>query len=860
MSWLVFIYCGNEVSEIELSGGAVATIGSGKSDSVRLEGCGLKTRHVTLTATESGVRLSSLERVRIGADDVTARVLNAGDIARVTNDVSLTLFEKRRADYPSVSLSGVTEVSIGRSGRKDISLSGAQVSSNHATLCKRNGAWEISDDGSRNGTYVDGKLTSRSVLRDNAVVFMGGWKLRYARGELHFVQTPDKALIASKLASKSAAGPGSEAAYPYFMKSPRLKPETETLETEISAPPRVGEKPSVSWLSILLPPILMIVVMIAVAMMMDNSGSGMGFKSFWVTIPMSLISIVIAAVNYNSQTKKWRDNSRTANEKYNAYLEEREIEITEAETAYISALAGINPGPGRCVSIAARRERRLWERSLTDDDFLAVRVGTGLAPSNVSIKLPHSQMTLEEDLLLEKAQKLKERHGDLSGVPVTLPFADINIVGLTGSRDALQNTLRAVVCGVAAHHSYEDVKIAAVFPERERANWHFLRWLPHVWDDDRRERLLACDAKGATALLRGIDDILKARLRDTEDKDKEKSKKAAPHYFVIIADKRLAEGAGVSLLPDDKGLSITVVYAYGDIGLLPGECGAIAECGGADGAIRYKSGAGRVAFEPDKVSVPMMDDFCRSLAPVRFRVSSKKAGMPEYIPLLAGLGVSKVEELGVLERWNRSRPFVSIAAPIGIRENGEVFFFDIHEKGMGPHGIVAGATRWGKSETLTTWLLSVALNFHPQEVSFVLIDFKGDGLSGILMDLPHVAGRISNVNDIASIERNLRSLQGELLRRQRVFMETKQENIHKYQEAFRAGRVSEPMPYLIIVIDEFAELKTRFPEQMNNFIQIARVGGSLGVYMVLATQSPGGGIVSGQVSANSRFRICLKTA
>jgi S-DNA-T family DNA segregation ATPase FtsK/SpoIIIE len=128
------------------------------------------------------------------------------------------------------------------------------------------------------------------------------------------------------------------------------------------------------------------------------------------------------------------------------------------------------------------------------------------------------------------------------------------------------------------------------------------------------------------------------------------------------------------------------------------------------------------------------------------------------------------------------------------------------------------------------------------------------------MDLPHVAGRISNVNDIASIERNLRSLQGELLRRQRVFMETKQENIHKYQEAFRAGRVSEPMPYLIIVIDEFAELKTRFPEQMNNFIQIARVGGSLGVYMVLATQSPGGGIVSGQVSANSRFRICLKTA
>jgi S-DNA-T family DNA segregation ATPase FtsK/SpoIIIE len=127
------------------------------------------------------------------------------------------------------------------------------------------------------------------------------------------------------------------------------------------------------------------------------------------------------------------------------------------------------------------------------------------------------------------------------------------------------------------------------------------------------------------------------------------------------------------------------------------------------------------------------------------------------------------------------------------------------------------------------------------------------------MDLPHVAGVISNVDDITSIERNLRSLHGELIRRQLVFKETKLENIHKYQEAYRSGRAPAPMPYLIIVIDEFAELKTQFPDQMNEFISIARVGGSLGVYMVLATQSPGG-IVAGQVSANSRFRICLKTA
>ncbi|MCL2461980.1 MAG: type VII secretion protein EssC, partial [Defluviitaleaceae bacterium] len=524
----------------------------------------------------------------------------------------------------------------------------------------------------------------------------------------------------------------------------------------------------------------------------------------------------------------------------------------------IAALSSTNPSPADCAAIAARLDRRLWERSAYDADFLEVRVGSGGAPSNVSVKIPQTQLLLEDDPLILEAKKLRERHGVLSGVPVTVPFADARIAGLAGSRDAIQKTVWTIITGVAAHHSYEDVKIAAVFPERERARWDFLRWLPHVWDENRRSRYAACTSGDAGALLRGLDDILKTRSRSADDK--KAAKPPTPHFFVILADKALAESAGVALLPDSPAMGMTVVYAYGDMRLLPGECRTIIECGDKACSVYDKTGGGRVAFSPDKVSPEMMDSFARSLAPVRFKTAVKKAAMPDYVPLLAGFGVNSAEELDVLGRWSRSRPFESIAAPIGIRENGEVFAFDIHEKGMGPHGIVAGATRWGKSETLTTWLLSMALNFHPQEVSFVLIDFKGDGLSGILMDLPHVAGKISNVNDITSIERNLRSLQGELLRRQRVFMETKQENIHKYQEACRSGRVSEPMPYLIIVIDEFAELKTQFPDQMNGFISIARVGGSLGVYMVLATQSPGGGVVSGQVSANSRFRICLKTS
>jgi len=315
-----------------------------------------------------------------------------------------------------------------------------------------------------------------------------------------------------------------------------------------------------------------------------------------------------------------------------------------------------------------------------------------------------------------------------------------------------------------------------------------------------------------------------------------------PQYVVLLCDRDLTEQSGVTLSPEGKEAGMTVLYAYRP---LPGACRAVIDGKGC---------------APESVTHKQAEDFARSLAPVRLRASSGAAKLPEIIPLLQGLGAGKPEELNILGRWAQSRPFESLAVPIGMRENGEVFRFDVHERGYGPHGIVAGTAGWGKSELLTNWLLSLALHYKPDEVNFVLIDFKGEGFSGMLLRLPHVAGAISNIQDLSSIERNLAALQGELLRRERVFAQNGIDGIHKYQIARRAGRVTEPLPYLIVVIDEFAELKTEHPDQMDKFIQIARKGRSSGIHLVLATQSIGGGIVTGQVSANARFRICLRTA
>lgn len=858
MNYLLALYHDKKIYELELSQGENATVGSDDSDSLRVGKSVLLPSHLKLSATATGVHIIACESFEVAGDCRAAnRMIIAGDIVRLRDNVSMSVFEKRCDIIGVVSLRKRNELTFGRSVDNDIRMVGAQVSTKHAVLRKEDEVWVITDNGSQNGTYVDGEYTETRRVNDESIIFIGGWKFIVSGDTLRFLNTAGDSSIADDLecvgmrrAALSIAG-----GYPYFQRSPRIVPDMKVLEVEVQPPPDAGAKPSISWLSVLLPPVLMIIVMVSVAMIIKNR------TMLYYTVPMALISIIVAIANYNSQTKKWRRTQQLAREKYLEYLMLRENEIMEAESDYLKSLDTVNPSIYSSVQIVRNMDRRLWERSIGDNDFLSVRLGVGNRQSNVSIKVPHMQLSLEEDPLLNEAAALKERHATLSGTPVAISLDESTIVGIAGSRESIQKTAWTLLAGIAVHHSCEDVKIVCIYPEGEKNKWSWVRWLPHVWNRNRTRRFIACTASEARPLLRELDDLLKTRRRGIGDSYGRRGEPDLPYYVLFLMDKSLVESSGVQLLPESGDLGMSVIFAYGDIAELPDSCQAIVDCTQKKSLLIFTSGiAKKMIFIPEKVPLSLMDSFARGMAPIRLRSSAETSGMSDYVTFLQGYGVTRVEELDILGRWSRSRPFESIAAPIGIRENGDIFSFDIHEKGMGPHGIVAGATRWGKSETLTTWLLSVALNYHPHEVSFVLIDFKGDGLSGILMELPHVAGKISNVQDISSIERNLRSLQGELLRRQRVFMETKLENIHKYQEAYRSGRVSEPMAYLIIVIDEFAELKTQFPDQMDGFISIARVGGSLGVYMVLATQSPGGGIVSGQVSANSRFRICLKTS
>lgn len=303
---------------------------------------------------------------------------------------------------------------------------------------------------------------------------------------------------------------------------------------------------------------------------------------------------------------------------------------------------------------------------------------------------------------------------------------------------------------------------------------------------------------------------------------------------------------------------------------LPKECSEIIEISENESKIydKHDISGNCQSFKADTKLVHSINSLVRKLSGIKLDLSSTSEVLPSMLTFLEMYNVSKIEHLNIRTRWKENNPTVTLKAPVGVDTLGNLFYLDLHEKYQGPHGLVAGMTGSGKSEFIITYILSMAVNYHPDEVAFILIDYKGGGLAGAFenkkkgIKLPHLAGTITNL-DGASINRSLVSIQSELRKRQSIFNEAKQisnegtMDIYKYQKLYREGIVTEPVPHLFIISDEFAELKTQQPDFMDQLISTARIGRSLGVHLILATQKPNG-VVNDQIWSNSRFRVCLK--
>jgi ESX secretion system protein EccC len=576
-----------------------------------------------------------------------------------------------------------------------------------------------------------------------------------------------------------------------------------------------------------------------------------------------------------SQSGQAARQRRQQRERYLDYLEELRQELAaEEQRARAEALA-LDPPPAALYDVVRDPARR-WERRRADGDFLRLRVGMGQVPARpVVLKDDGTSLRPTDRFMRAEARAVVRRFAAVPQMPLLVPLDRVGNVSVVGDRAGVLALARALLVQLAALHAPDDVGLAVACPPDRLGDWAWTKWLPHVLDPGRRDGPTEARriAQGLDELARGLAADLRARATYAAEArrglDAAGALALAPRLLVV--HDAGGEVAGELPLPDQavaaRDMGVTVVHLVADRLHEPEEVAVRVTVAGRRVTVEDLRTARpqAVSGQLDEVAPPLAEGLARMLAPLRLSPESVVEDNPHAGPVgLPGLlGIDDPAALDLRRLWapRSERDFLRV--PIGVDDAGEPLLLDLKEPaqlGMGPHGLCVGATGSGKSELLRTLVLALAVTHPPERLGMVLIDYKGGATFAPFAGLPQVAGVITNLADDAGlVERVHASLAGEVQRRQQVLKDAGNlAHVADYAAAREADPTLEPLPHLLVIIDEFGELLTAKPEFVELFLTIGRIGRSIGVHLLLASQRIEGGRLKG-LDTYLSYRLGLRT-
>ena len=760
------------------------------------------------------------------------------------------------------------------------------ISGHHLTLFRSGNTWCASDT-STNGVFcgnkrIKGKFRLEFGEHINIfglhLIYLGTYLLAGVNcGELDVDQDRlPPALIYMPEDEASAHPERREHFTQYFNRAPRNRDALYREKVEIEAPPQPRqEKQKPAYLvigpafSMAIPMMLGCLMMIFATTLSRKAGYTTGpspfmFMGLTIAIGAAAVGTIWAVLNlrYDKQQRLAEEEQRF--NAYSSYLVAIARRLREYYAYNTESLNRRYPSVSECVRYT-RNSPQLWNRNTTHEDFLFQRLGLGEQDFQVEISIPKERFSLIRDSLQDRPAQIKEEFRRLVNVPVGISLLEHKLIGISGGHNGVGavSIMQVIAAGVASSHSYTDVKLVFLYDETDKEHlqdWECMRWLPHVWSEDRKVRFMAGNKVEQSEILFHLTNAVRTRAEGRTGGDRRREI-PRPYYIIFVSRPSLLEGELLSKYIYDKNGSygITTVLMAESLQQLPNACDIVIE---NDNYFRgiidlSRDDTGRkqpVRF--DHTDREALEAFGKRLANISVKEMEVNTEIPDSLGFLEMYGVHKPEELGVPERWRKNRTYNSMKAIIGREAGGADCYLDIHEKAHGPHGLVAGTTGSGKSETLQTYILSLAVNYSPDDVNFFVIDYKGGGMANLFTGLPHLSGKITNLSG-NQVHRAMISIKSENLRRQRLFAQNGVNHINAYTRLYKEHQTDVPIPHLFIIIDEFAELKREEPDFMRELISVAQVGRSLGVHLILATQKPSG-TVDDNIQANSKFRLCLR--
>lgn len=630
--------------------------------------------------------------------------------------------------------------------------------------------------------------------------------------ELGTVRAPDASL------SPSPTGPELD-----YNRPPRLHPPERMREFSLPSEPKRPDKAPIP-VVMLLSPILM-----------------SGFMYMRTQSPYSLMIMILLPLMMLLNASGTRRQQKARYQEQLAEFHRRRADIEKAAVASLTDERGqrraIYPDPASVLLFATGPRSRLWERRRWDPDFLELRLGTSDLSSDVVVKDP-----------------TREQHeGPLRwtapDVPVVVPLAPTAVLGVCGTREECLSTTSWLVAQIAALHSPTDASLW-IFTDRSHAEaWEWTKWLPHARtsEDHPRAARLALDENDRSSMISELSAIVDVRKElDTNERE------ALPSIVVVLdgaRELRMAPGM-TSLLKTGAFVHVYFVCLDRTPRELPEECRAVIELHGDTLDLETTAQKHIDGVRRDVVESAWLERLGRALAPIRdVSTEDLSSSLPAASRLLDVLGLDAPQGQDLVRVWSGGGR--TTKAVIGEGLDGA---FRIDVRADGPHGLVAGTTGSGKSELLQTIIASLAVGNRPDEFNFVLIDYKGGAAFKDCQHLPHTVGMVTDLDGHLTT-RALESLGAELRRREHQLADADAKDIEDYLAARQPG--DEPMPRLLIIIDEFAALVAELPDFVTGLVDVARRGRSLGVHLILATQRPAG-VVSAEIKSNTNLRIALR--
>lgn len=637
----------------------------------------------------------------------------------------------------------------------------------------------------------------------------------------------------------------------------RPAPEFPAGEVILDAPPEIPPPTGRAWGQL-----LMVVPMLAgaaaMALMFSSGNRGpLGYitGALFGVSAIGMLGMTLA----NGSGGPSKSEMAAARRQYMRHLAQHRRKVRRTIRQQREAMYYRHPDPDGLWATAA--SHRLWERRAGDGDFAVVRIGLG--PQEIATPLVPPPSKPLEDLEPVCAQALRRfltTYAVVPDLPVALALNGFGRVYVRGHHT--RALVRAMIAQASVAHPPEDIRVAVCAGPTQRAAWEWVKWLPHATHPDRTDalgplRLVGPTVRGLEAML---DDIVANRPRFNAAASAPSV--GGPHLVVVLDGGELA---GSDHLMTDGGVEgVTIVDLQSAPPRLLDRTVLVLDVD-ADGQLQSETMDGPAELgRADLLAPPVAEALARQLAPLRLSHAARgeqsmttELGLAELLAL--GDPYTFDVDAGWTARPNRDR----LRVPIGIGPEGTPVELDLKESaqdGMGPHGLLIGATGSGKSELLRTLVLALATTHPSETLNFVLVDFKGGATFTKLDRLPHTSAVITNLSDeLPLVDRMKDAINGELLRRQELLRKAgNYSSLRDYEKARAAGAPIAPLPSLLIICDEFSELLSAKPDFIDMFVQIGRVGRSLGVHLLLASQRLEEGRLRG-LDTHLSYRVGLRT-